>query len=93
MNLPLETDLVKLSQGGLMAEALPMIEGEVERMEAALVRRVYTALEAGTLTPEAALLAWQEKYLSQKLIKRLTQKVRVGKVASERLQPHMDGGD
>lgn len=90
---PLPRDLGKAMDGAAIANSLPYIADAIKRMESTLDSRVFQEIQDGTLTPDKALYAWLEKVAYRRLIKRLTQYVKVGIAAGERAVPHLEGDD
>jgi len=86
-------DMGKMVDGARLANMLPYLEAEIQRMITTLENRVFQALELKELTPEQALYAWMEKASYRHLLKRLTTRVRIGQTAGERIAPHMEGTD
>lgn len=83
------SDLSKVTEGAYLASLLPYLEGEVERQENLIIRRVIGMHEKGELTPDGALSAWMELIALRKLLKGLDTRVRVGQSAAERVAPEM----
>ncbi len=85
-------DLVLMEDGKALAAAMPMLEYELGVMEKALEKRVFTQIDTGTFSQQAAMDAWLEKRAYARLLRRLTKHIRAGSTASVRISPHMDGG-
>jgi hypothetical protein len=64
--------------GQRWAGVMPDIASEVARAKAQVEQRVYRAINEGTLTPEASHLAWLELHALDKMLKRLSSKVKLG---------------
>lgn len=79
------------STGTAASSALELMGAEIEALAAAVDRRVYSAMEAGTLTPDVAVQAWAEKLAYFKLLQRLGRTERVGRSAARRLTPVLNG--
>src|SRR5690242_8899812 len=71
-------DLSDIRNVAVIQGFLPYLEAELAKMDKALENRVLTALEHGEFTPQQALEAWYEKATYTKLLRRLTQVVRIG---------------
>lgn len=82
--------LAALSDGARLAGALPYVRAELEALERAVENRVYSALERGELSAEAANAAWIEKASLRRLLKRLEAKVRMGTAAGEAAAEELD---
>ena len=80
-------ELSQIQTGARLSGALPYLKAEVDRMQEAIENRVFSQLSAGVLTPEAALLAWQEKIALRSMLRRIEQRVSVGVSAGERAAP------
>lgn len=63
--------MASFQDGARLAGVMPYLEAELESMERVVENRVYSALDAKTLTPEAALLAWIEKSSIRRLRTRM----------------------
>jgi len=50
---------------------LPYVKVELERMEEQVISRVFSAMDAGALSPDVALNAWMELRAYRRLFKRL----------------------
>lgn len=57
---------------------LPELKEVIYKMERIAERKVLDALARGELTPEKALLAWQEKAIMRGILAKFDQKVLVG---------------
>ena len=88
---PDTADLIALETGTQALAELPVTASAIEDLDRAVNRRIFLILERGDpLSPEIAVQAWVEKLTYSRLIKRLTQRVRMGQTAGENLAPHMD---
>lgn len=65
---------------------LPYLQNEIALMERAVENRMFSALKAGTLTPEGALQGWQEKKALRDLLRRFEGIVTVGKSSGKAFQ-------
>lgn len=90
MDTGVDKALTQMLTGKVAGDALVLMTELLQALEHEVDRRVISQAEAGTLTPEAALLGWYEKTSYHKLRKRLQSKQRVGIQAAERLAPHMN---
>lgn len=73
---PRTVELASASQR--WAGVMPDIRSEVERAKTQVEMRVFSQINAGTLTPEAGQLAWLELHALDKMLKRFNGKVRFG---------------
>lgn len=64
---------------------LPGVQGEIGRMEAALIDRVLREVVKGSLTPQQALYAWLEVASYRQLSRRLNAKVKLGQVVVDKV--------
>ena len=88
--LPLQADLVTLSEGQAASTELPMTEKLLLKLEKSVETRIAMILESGeALSPDIAIQAWIEKFAYRRLHRRLTQQVVMGQNAGEELAPHM----
>jgi len=81
--------MAKIQDAARLSGVLPYLESEIAGMEKALETRVFSDLDARTLTPEAALAAWQEKRGYQSLLRRLKSKIRAGQSVGHGLAPRL----
>lgn len=77
-------ELGYIRQGAELSNFLPLIEREVDKMQAALDARVYLQLQNGSLTPEVALAAWIERKTNAALVKRFRTWVQLGESVGKR---------
>lgn len=75
---PPPADLGRITDAVRLAGMLPFLRQETERMVHEVETRVFTALKAGALTPDAALLAWMEVSSHRQLLKKLETQVKIG---------------
>lgn len=85
-------DAGEIRNVAIIQSFLPYLEAELAKMDRALENRVLTALEHGELTPQQALEAWYEKATYTKLIRRLTQTVRVGQTKGAAFANELENG-
>lgn len=91
--MPDEKDLERLSDGAKLANLLPYLEAEIDKMEEGLINRVLGKMNKGELTPEEALSAWSQFSAYRTLRKRFSSKVRMGQSAAARVKPELDEED
>lgn len=70
--------LIAARDGARIAGMLPTLEGELAGMAKALDNRTFSAIQAGTLTPEMAQSAWMERFALHKLHRRFQTMVWMG---------------
>ncbi len=90
--MPTPEALSTVRDGARIAGALPYIEVELDKMKAAVERRVFAALRDGTLSPDTALSAWQELNAYSLLQRRLRQQVAIATSVGKNVSPEMDLG-
>lgn len=89
-----ERALVKVVIGGEIAAATPAFNEMIDRLERAVIRRVFQRLNSGeTLDPQFAVQAWMELFAHHRVRSSLTQTERVGQSAGETIGEHMDNGE
>ncbi len=69
---------------------LPGVRQETGQMEAGVMTRAIMAVQRNELTPEAALLAWQEIAMIRRLLKNFETRVVVGASVADELGPALD---
>lgn len=87
---PNASDLASVRDVAQLLAMLPYLEQEVAVMERALETRIFRNLNEGTLTPEAALYAWQEKASYRRLLAKFQSRIRQGQGVGVALQDQLD---
>ena len=82
---PTEVDFGRLSIGAAASTALQLMGEELKQLQYDVDRAIYAKIDAGTLTPEEAMLAFARKHTAWKILLRLSQKVTTGQSAARRL--------
>lgn len=90
MSDPLMKDLVESRLGARIASVMPDLEEQVTKMLAQTVSKALRELQDKTLTPEAALLYWQEYASTKQLLTRLAQQVKIGASAGKTAAPYLE---
>lgn len=90
---PTPADLRAMSQGAQFAALMPELEAQVSKLQKEVQARVYAAIRDGTLTDEAAKLAWIELYTQAGLLRKLATKVNLGRGVGEMFADHMKIGE
>ena len=85
-----ETDA--LGEVAQLAGFLPYLEQALDKMDAALERKVFRLLDTGELTPQLAVYAWQEKLMLRRLLRTFDQKVKIATAIGERVAPEINIG-
>jgi hypothetical protein len=80
-----ELDMAAVVDGARLADSLPYIEAEYQKMEEACIVRMDRLLSDGKLSPELAQMAWIELIAARRMRRRLSQKVRIGISAGTKL--------
>lgn len=83
-------DMSKIRDIAPMLALVPYLEAEIAQLEHALEVKVFRQLNEGTLTPEAAFYAWQEKAAYRRLLTRFQARIRGGQSAGASLQATLD---
>lgn len=93
VNPEIDSDLAAVGEAGIIAQALPYLMAELDRMEKTLETRVAMRVDSDEgLSPDFAVEAWMEKMAYRRLRNSLTKRVQLGRVAGERLEPYMNEG-
>jgi len=86
--------LTKTVTSGEIAAATPAFHEMIDRLERAVIRRVFQRLNGGeTLDPQFAVQAWMELFAHHRVRSSLTQTERVGQSASETISEQMNNGE
>ena len=94
MEVNIDSDLTAVGEAGIIAQALPYLMAELDRLEKALETRVAMRVDSTEgLSADFAVAAWMEKMSYRRLRNSLTKRVQLGKVAGERLEPFMNTGE
>lgn len=89
---PKPQDLSRIKDAAALQGFLPFLRAEVEQMDAALENRILAQMQHGTLTPEAAVQAWQEKFAYKRLLSRFEGRIRAGQSVGIRARGALDLG-
>lgn len=89
-DVPNPNDLAKVRDVAALVGLQPYLEQDIMSIEKALETRIYRDLNAGTLTPEAAFAAWQEKAVLRRLLQRFRGRIEGGKSIGEALGVAID---
>lgn len=80
-------DAGTIAEGAHLAGLLPYLKEYIGKLERALDKRTIQRLSKAELTPELALIAWQEKNALRSVLTHFTQAVRIGvSVAEENIE-------
>ena len=75
-------EFANIKQGVVLEGFMPYLEMEVEKMVKGLENKTFSAINAGTLTPEVALSAWMERYALKRLLTSFEQRINVGQTVA-----------
>jgi hypothetical protein len=64
---------------------LPYLESAITKLETTLENQVFAAIDKGQLTPDQALLYWQQKLTYRRLLRHFSQRVNVAQTVSHRV--------
>jgi len=82
-----------MSKGAQFAAMMPELEMEVGRLTKEVQNRVFAAIRDGTLTDEAAKMAWMEVYAAFMLVRKFNTKVKLGVSVGETFADQMKIGE
>ncbi len=86
--------LVKVVTSGEIVAATPALNEMIDRLERAVIRRVFQRLNSGeTLDPQFAVQAWMELFAHHRVRSSLTKAERVGQSAGETISEQMNNGE
>lgn len=71
-------------RGGRIAGLLPELQDAVNTSKRQIEKRVYAAIKDGSFTPNMAFAAWLEYEAAEKVLRNLTQQVKVGASQGEK---------
>ena len=74
-----EAQLARATGLSPLLALLPIVEGEVQKLQGALIKAILAAVKARTLTPEAAFAAWMEFAALESVVVRLKQRAAQGR--------------
>lgn len=81
---PSPENLSLVRQGAEIQQMKPYMDAEISSMQKAVVSFVLSAVNSGTLTSDIAMSKWVEYIAYQKLSQKLSQKIEIGKSASDK---------
>lgn len=79
-----QLDASLIAEGARLAGVLPYLEEELDKIERRLDMRIYAQLDKDELSPDQALLAWQEKHILKRIRNSFVTKVKMGTSVAER---------
>lgn len=86
--------LTQMISGGEIAAARPVLNATLDKLSAAVQRRVFQKLNSGeTLDPQFAVQCWMELFAYTRTRNSLTKVEHTGQSAGETLQEHMNNGE
>lgn len=77
-------DAGTISEGAHLSGLLPYLEEYIGKLERTLDFQTMQRLDAGELTPDLALIAWQEKRALRKVLSHFKQTIRIGLTVADR---------
>lgn len=86
-------ELAEIRNGARVANMLPYVEDEIERMQKTLKTKTFELVRKGELTPERAVHAWMELYSYDRLLRTFRTKVKMGESAGEKTATELKIGD
>ncbi len=90
----IEAALTRVVTAGEVNAVRPVIEAVLDKLGAAVTRRVFQKLNSGeTLNPEFAVQCWMELYAHSRTRSSLTKVSDAGQSAGETLGEHMNNGE
>lgn len=83
--------LMELANRGLTARAAaPLVGQMLDQMERAAETKAFSAISAGTFTPDQAYQLVMQKHAYHQLRQQLSKTERMGQSAAANLKPHME---
>jgi len=86
-----EAQLARATGLSPLLALLPIVQGEVDKLQAGLVKAVLASVKNRTLTPEAAFAAWMEFSALESVVVRLKQRAAQGRSDAEDLSDLLTG--
>lgn len=85
------SDIGTMLDGVRLAGVLPYVEEQLAKQMDGCIARMDRLLTEGKLTPEMSQMAWIELLAYRRLSRNLSQKVRIGLAAGEKVAPLLNG--
>ncbi len=90
----IDAALIAVVSGGEVAAARPVLDAILDKLEHAVLRRVFQKLNSGeTLDPQFAVQSWMELFTYSRTRSHLTKTIDGAQSAGATLQEHMDNGE